>query len=111
MSAGQAYKAKYDYVELFVEQREGHWLLSSARGTAPRHGESVESEDKFATSGETQVPRFLMAQHHINIQHNDTLLKCTSYPGTSTESRPCKVGLRPALCLAPPVHKTSSHRC
>jgi hypothetical protein len=71
MSAAQSYKAYYDYVELIVEQREGHWRLLLRDN---RHGQDVLSEEQFATAGEAQDAALALAQHHINIQHNDTLL-------------------------------------
>lgn len=71
MSAGHAYKAKYDYVDLTVEQREGHWLLTLKDN---RHGDTVLHDEEFATAGEAQDAALALAQHHINVAHNDTLL-------------------------------------
>ncbi len=71
MTIGHGYKATYDYVELTVERREDHWRLSL---TDTRHGEKVEDEEKYPTSGEAQDAALSLAQHHINVQHNDTLL-------------------------------------
>jgi hypothetical protein len=49
MSLVHGYKAKYDYVELSVEQREGHWvLLLNDR----RHGVSTVHDEEFATAAE-----------------------------------------------------------
>ena len=71
MAAGHGYKAKYDYVELLVEQREGQWhLILRDR----RHAENVEHDETFATAEEAKEAALSVAQHHINIQHNDTLL-------------------------------------
>ena len=71
MSLAQRYKAKYDYVELTVEQREGDWLLTLKDN---RHGDSVVHDEKFATAAEAQDAALAVAQHHINIAYNDTLL-------------------------------------
>lgn len=71
MTIGHGYMAKYDYVELLVERREGHWRLI-LKDT--RHGESVEHEETFDTPAQAQDAALTMAQYHINVQHNDTLL-------------------------------------
>jgi hypothetical protein len=71
MSAGHAYKAKYDYVELIVEQRGEHWLL---RLKDDRHGDYVLHDEEFASAEEAQDAAMAVAQHHINVSHNDTLL-------------------------------------
>jgi hypothetical protein len=71
MQTGHGYKAAYDYVELTVERRDDHWHLSLAD---TRHGENVEDEEKYATSDEARDAALSLAQHHINVQHNDTLL-------------------------------------
>jgi len=71
MSLGHGYKATYDYVELTVEQREGHWLLTLKDN---RHGDSVVHDEEFATASEAQDAALALAQHHINVAHNDTLL-------------------------------------
>ncbi len=71
MTLGHGYKAKYDYVELIVEQREDHWRLTLRDG---RHGEDVAHDEVFATAAEAQDAALAIAQHHINIEHNDTLL-------------------------------------
>ena len=68
---GHGYMAKYDYVELLVEQRDDHWRLI-LKDT--RHGENVEHDETFSTPAEAQDAALAVAQHHINIQHNDTLL-------------------------------------
>jgi hypothetical protein len=68
---GHGFKAIYDYVELTVEQREDHWRLSLHDA---RHGESVEDDERYPTSAEAKDAALALAQHHINIQHNDTLL-------------------------------------
>ena len=71
MTIGHGYKAIYDYVELLVERREDHWslILKDAR-----HGESVEHDETFATPADAQEAALSLAEHHIGIQHNDTLL-------------------------------------
>jgi hypothetical protein len=65
------YKAKYDYVELTVEQREGHWLLTLKDN---RHGGSVVHDEEFASAAEAQDAALALAEHHIHVEHNDTLL-------------------------------------
>ncbi len=72
MTLGHGYKAKYDYVELLVEQREGHWRLTLRDS---RYAEDIVHEDEFASADEAQDAALAFAQHHINIQHNDTLLQ------------------------------------
>lgn len=72
MSAAHSYTAQYDYVELIVENEGGHWRL---RLRDPRHGENVEHEDRFATAADAQEAALAMAQHHIHVAHNDTLLR------------------------------------
>ena len=74
MTIGHGYKAQYDYVELTVERRDGHWRLTLRDN---RHGENTEDEEKYATPAEAQDAALSLAQHHINIQHNDTLLART----------------------------------
>jgi hypothetical protein len=71
MSADHAYKAKYDYVDLIVEQREGRWQLTLKDN---RHGDSVLHDEEFSSAGEAQDAALALAQHHINVAHNDTLL-------------------------------------
>src|SRR5262249_31803448 len=71
MMAGHGYKAVYDYVELMVERRENQWRLILKDN---KHGETVEHDEEFATPGDAQGAALSMAQSHINIQHNDTLL-------------------------------------
>jgi hypothetical protein len=68
---GHGYKARYDYVELTVEQQENHWRL---RLRDVRHGEDILHEDEFPTAAEARDAAIALAEHHINIQHNDTLL-------------------------------------
>jgi len=75
MSLVHGYKAKYDYVELTVEQCEGYWLLTLKDH---RHGDSVVHDEKFATAAEAQDAALAVAQHHINVAHNDTLLYQTA---------------------------------
>jgi len=65
MTTGHGFKSKYDYVELLVERRD------------TRHAESVEHDETFDTADEAKDAALAAAQHHINIQHNDTLLAGT----------------------------------
>jgi len=39
-----------------------------------RYGEEVVHEEEFATAGEAKDAALALAEHHINVQHNDTLL-------------------------------------
>jgi hypothetical protein len=71
MTIGHGYKATYDYVELLVERREDHWSLT-LKDT--RHGESIEHDEIFDNPAEAQDAALTLAQHHISIEHNDTLL-------------------------------------
>jgi hypothetical protein len=75
MTIGHGYQTTYDYVDLKVERLEDHWSLILRDS---RHGEVVVHDEKFATSAEAQDAALVMAQHHINIQHNDTLLNRTA---------------------------------
>ena len=70
MSA-RGYKAHYDYVELIVEQQGQHWSLT-LRDT--RHHEDVVHDEQFDSADEARDAALAVAQHHINIEHNDTLL-------------------------------------
>ena len=65
------YKAQYDYVELTVEQEGSHWRLALRD---PRHGEDIVHEDEFPTADEARSAAMAFAVHHINVQHNDTLM-------------------------------------
>ena len=71
MTIGHGYKATYDYVELMVERREDHWRLILKD---KRHGESVEHDEAFETPADARDAALTLAQHHINVAHNDTLL-------------------------------------
>jgi hypothetical protein len=71
MTLGHGYKAKYDYVELTVERREDHWRLTLLDS---RHGEEADDGEQYPTAAEAQDAALSLAQNHINIQHNDTLL-------------------------------------
>ncbi len=71
MSLGHGFKAKYDYVELMVEERDGLWRLTLKDN---RHGDSVVHDEEFPTAAEAQDAALPLAQHHINVAHNDTLL-------------------------------------
>ena len=46
-----AFKARYDYVELTVEQHGGHWRLTLRDN---RHGENIVHEDDFPTAEEAR---------------------------------------------------------
>jgi hypothetical protein len=39
-----------------------------------RHGDSVVHDEEFATAAEAQDAALALAQHHINVAYNDTLL-------------------------------------
>jgi hypothetical protein len=71
MTLGHGYKAQYDYDELTVEPRAGHWRLTLRDN---RHGEEIVHDEDFPTAGEAQDAALPLAEHHIKIQHNDTLL-------------------------------------
>jgi hypothetical protein len=71
MALEHGYKAEYDYVDLMVEQRGDHWRLTLRDN---RYGEEVVHEDEFATAGEAKDAALALAEHHINVEHNDTLL-------------------------------------
>jgi hypothetical protein len=75
MSTGHTYSAKYDYVELTVEPRGEHWVL---RLKDDRHGDYVLHDEEFLTAEEAQDAAMAVAQHHINVSHNDTLLHQTT---------------------------------
>jgi hypothetical protein len=74
MGGEHGYKAKYDYVDLLVEQRDGQWRLTLRDR---RHAETVEHDETYATPGEAQDAALAVAQRHINVHHNDTLLART----------------------------------
>jgi hypothetical protein len=74
MMTGHGYKATYDYVELTVERREDHWRLTLRDN---RHAENAEDDEKYATPADAQDAALALAQRHINIQHDDTLLART----------------------------------
>ncbi|HTS62795.1 MAG TPA: hypothetical protein VMH28_12280 [Candidatus Acidoferrales bacterium] len=71
MTSAHGYKAKYDYVEVTVEQRADGWHLTLYDR---RHAENVEHDEIFASADEAKEAALSVAQHHINVQHNDTLL-------------------------------------
>jgi hypothetical protein len=71
MAPAHGYKANYDYVDLFVEPHEGRWRV---RLQDRRYAEDVVHEDEFDCVEDAQDAALTLAQHHINIQHNDTLL-------------------------------------
>ena len=66
-----AYKAHYDYVDLTVQQEGTYWRLTLRDN---RHNEQSTHEDKFASAEEARDAAIAFAEHHINIQHNDTLM-------------------------------------
>ena len=68
---GSGYKAKYDYVELLVEPQGNHWRLTLRD---KRHCEDIVHEDDFPTADEARDAALSFAVHHINVQHNDTLV-------------------------------------
>lgn len=68
------YKATFDYVELTVERRDDHWALTL---TDRKHGETFEDDEKYPTPADAQDAALALAQRHITIQHNDTLLART----------------------------------
>jgi hypothetical protein len=71
MTDARGFKAKYDYVELIVEPRGTRWRLTL---TDRRHAEKVEHDEEYDSSEEAREAALTVAQHHINISHNDTLL-------------------------------------
>ena len=71
MTAGHGYKAQYDYVELIVEPRGTQWRLTLRD---KRHGENIVHDEEYASAAEAQDAALPLAQHHINVAHNDTLL-------------------------------------
>jgi hypothetical protein len=71
MALGHGYKAEYDYVALIVEQQEDHWRLTLRDS---RYQEEVVHEEEFTTAAEAKDAALALAQHHINVEHNDTLL-------------------------------------
>jgi hypothetical protein len=71
MASGSGFKATYDYVELTVEPSGDRWrLVLSDR----RHAEKVVHDEEYATADEAKEAALSVAQYHINIEHNDTLL-------------------------------------
>jgi hypothetical protein len=74
MTIGHGYKARYDYVELTVERQEDHWSLSLRDR---RHGEEAVDEERYETPDEAKEAALALAQRHINLEHNDTLLTQT----------------------------------
>ena len=71
MTIGHGYKATYQYVELTVERQEDHWRLIL---TDTRHNDRVEHDETFETASDAKDAALAVAQHHINVLHNDTLL-------------------------------------
>jgi hypothetical protein len=71
MPTGHGFKAQYDYVELLVEQHGDRWCITLLDH---RHLEDRVHDEEFDTSAEARDAALTLAQHHINIQHNDTLL-------------------------------------
>jgi len=70
MTSGHGYKALYDYVELIIEPQGSQWRLTLRDR---RHGENIVHEEAFATAAEAQDAARPLAEHHINVSHNDTL--------------------------------------
>lgn len=71
MSLVHGYRAKYDYVELTVEPDGNRWLIKLKDR---RHGDSLVHDEAYASAEEAQDAALAVAQHHINVAHNDTLL-------------------------------------
>jgi hypothetical protein len=71
MANGSGFKAKYDYVDLIVEPRGNRWRLTL---TDRRHSEKVEHDEEYDTADEAREAALTVAQNHINVHHNDTLL-------------------------------------
>ena len=71
MAGEHGYKSKYDYVELFVEPGADGWRLKLHDR---RHAEDIEHDETFATAEDAKEAALRVAEHHVNIQHNDTLL-------------------------------------
>jgi hypothetical protein len=71
MMSSQGYKAKYDYVELVVEEKDGVWRLGLKD---PKHGETVEHSGSFDSSEQAKDAAVELARRHIFEKHNDTLL-------------------------------------
>jgi hypothetical protein len=71
MTIEHGYKATYDYVELTVERRDDGWHVIL---TDTRHGDGVEHEETFDDAAEAKDAALALAQQHIHILHNDTLL-------------------------------------
>jgi len=65
------FRAKYDYVEILLEPRDGRWVMKLKDS---RHAETVEHDETYDSADEAKDAALAVAQHHINIQHNDTLL-------------------------------------
>jgi hypothetical protein len=71
MTTGHGYKATYDYVELTVEKHEEHWHVTLRDS---RHGEEAVDDEEYETAAEAKDAALSLAENHISIQHNDTLL-------------------------------------
>jgi len=71
MASAHGYKATYQYVEMNVERQGDHWRLIL---TDTRHNDRVEHDETFETAGDAKDAALSVAQHHINVLHNDTLL-------------------------------------
>ena len=71
MVSSHGFKAKYDYVELVVEQSNGIWRLGLKD---PKHGETVEHSDTFDSPDKAKDAAVDLARRHIFEKHEDTLL-------------------------------------
>jgi len=71
MPAGHGYKARYDYVDLTVEEQGGQWRIALRDN---RHGVNVAHDETFDSADDAKEAALAAAQHHINVQYNDTLL-------------------------------------
>ncbi len=67
----QGYKARYDYVEVRVEKRGDAWSVTLRD---VKHQEQIAHEDEFPNVADAKDAAIAFAVHHINIQHNDTLI-------------------------------------
>ncbi len=76
---GHGYKAKYDYVELVVEQKNGAWRLGL---NDPKHGETVEHPEAFDTADGAKAAAMELAHRHIFEKHSDTMLAKRTIPWT-----------------------------
>lgn len=71
MANGNGYRAKYDYVEVTVERRGDRWRLIMKD---TRYGDLVEHDEDFDSADDAKEEALALVEHHIFIQHNDTLV-------------------------------------